>query len=174
MRDGNLHAIIEKLDLKINNLYKQSLFLDIRLRAYETILESRLAMFLSFLNPTWLKKEVDRRQMDMIQEHDIKVHATIKKKQEEASKPKITLINPSNGLKNICFLIVLCGTFMGCVPKWVHDDELTQQKKDFQMIITSYKEELDAKTARLALFNQVNEDGSLRTKENNDLDGWDN
>lgn len=93
---GNVNGLIHKMERKINNLYKKILFLDMRVRAYEETLSHPWHIFRSIIDPLWLRYHVDSVQMRMISEHDKEVMESIKKHQEEDSKPKLQIIGANS------------------------------------------------------------------------------
>lgn len=167
MRDGNVYGLVHELSDRINNLTKQTLFLDMRMRAYEELMSHRKSIIHSIIDPVWLRLEVDKTQLRMMKDHNEQIKEIVKKRQEDSQKSKIQIIQ-ANGLAKL-LIILVCGLiFSGCAS---FD---CQQRINYQnRIISNLRNEVNVKNDRLRKFNQLNEDDSLRGSSNDDSKGWD-
>lgn len=96
MRDGEIMQRINGVEKRLAGIYRQNIFLETRLRAYETVLSKPWAIRAMF-DAKWLKAQVDRVQMEFIREHDAETMKRAEEVKEKAMKPKLTIVN-SNGM----------------------------------------------------------------------------
>lgn len=166
MRDGEIIYRQQNDAKRIAMIYRQMLFIDTRLQAFETSLVSRWDILKAIFNPKSFMVSVNNKQSALLKEHDDRVRELTEKQKQEGQKPKLSIIG-ANGLKLTALLCMLVAS--GCVSKKRYNADLLQCRIENAVL----KIENTAKTDRLRKFNQVNEDGSLRTKKNDDSIGWD-
>lgn len=167
MRDGQIFEIQKQEAKRLAMVYRQLQFLDARIAAYETVLSSTWNTLKAIFNRSWLMKQVEIEQLKILREHDQAIRESIEKAKEEKAKPKLTIVG-SNGISKltaICLFLLVSG----CVTSKTHREVIRQN----DLKVRSLQNEINAKTERLRRFNQINEDGSLRTKRNDDSKGWD-
>lgn len=175
MRDDQVFKIQQDLSGNIATIYKQLLFLDSRMQSYEMVLSDRKSMLKAIWSPKWLKGAVDKFQMNLLQKHGKQMDEAVKKRDEESRKPKITL------LKAVSVAVLSLGLFSGCVSMKVYKADIKKSYehgyKDADAECIKLQERIKPYVIglqeRLRKFNQLNEDGSLRTKKVDDSKGWD-
>lgn len=96
MRDGEIVAKINNLSKKIAMLYKQNVFTECRLRAFESIAATSTLWQRAWwiFAPAAFMHLVDVVQMKLMQDHD----EQLRREAEEASKPKIVAPTPAQSV----------------------------------------------------------------------------
>lgn len=178
MRDGAIYNMKSSLDHKVAALYQQVNFLNLRFIAYENILNNRWTMLKAIFTPSKVQTLVNNEHIKLLKDHEKEVMERMKAMKEESAKPKIQLV-AANGMPKLAALVALL-LLQGCVSLRTHemkkvesyqagyeaaDKECTRLQVKLGAYVTSLQE-------RLRKFNQLNEDGSLRTKTNDDSKDW--
>jgi hypothetical protein len=91
MRDGEIMHKFDTLNKQFSTSYRQMVFLDTRLQAFERVFLNRSTLFKSIINPKSILNEVDTLQFALMRKHDEDLR---KVREEQASKPNITLVKP--------------------------------------------------------------------------------
>lgn len=164
MRDEKIYQMQDSERKRFGMVYRQVMFLSSRHDAYEIVLSKPWARIRALFSNAWLRREVDSVQLRLVNEHDERVKQNAEMAKAEARKPKIVGLNGK-------VLVVLLIAFMptSCVSISKHKRLQERYRIDMARITN----EVNAKTERLRRFNQINEDGSLRSKKNDDSKGWD-
>jgi len=95
MRDDQIYTMNQRRAQTEAALYRQLAFLNTRMEAFEQVFFSPKAMWRSLWDKKWLKAEVDRVHLDLLQKHDAKVKVAAEKAKAEAMKPKLTIVGPN-------------------------------------------------------------------------------
>ncbi len=174
MRDELVYAMVQRQANKIYQLYRSMGILECRMKAMEMALAEK-----------WGNGGLTDRINEIHKELLAKVNQDIKeateKAQTEAKKPRLTIVNPIGGLKPVA-LILFVLSLSSCVTRtqYTRDRDLAYNSGfqaanlecyDLQVRISDY---LNSLKGRLSQFDQLNEDGSLRTKDNDDSEPYDN
>lgn len=173
MRDEQILGMNADTARKVFAIYKQCRYLDTRLTAYEMLFENRKAILKAIWNPQWLRTAADAIQLELIKKHDEEIQESAKRAEEEAKKPKLTVV------KSLAFILAF--SLVSCVSIPTNKKQKEQSFNegyakanieclDLQIKIRDY---VYALQERLRKFNQLNEDGTLRSKKNDDSKGWD-
>lgn len=188
VRDGNIYKMNELNDKKVATLYRQIMFMQTRMQAFEIVFaEIRLIeLFKMAFNRKLFLSKVDQVQTMLIQEHDKAAKESIEKKKEESAKPKLTIVG-ANGISKLAVFFIAGLFASGCISLKKHNKIVSQMAhdnsnanallEDCKKVSKSKDNELRAKTARLKRFNQLDDKGNLRPlrpwKGDKDPEGWD-
>lgn len=164
MRDEKIYQMQDSERRRFGMVYRQVMFLSSRHDAYEIVLSKPWARIRALFSNTWLRREVDSVQLRIVNEHDELVKKNAELAQAEARKPKIVGLNGK--VLAIIFMSVLSTS---CVSMTKHK----RLQERYRIDVATLTNEVNAKTQRLRRFNQINEDGSLRVRKNDDSKGWD-
>lgn len=97
MRDSTLDSKFEILNKQFGMVYRQMVFVDTRLQAFEKVFVSRWALMKAIFNPRSFWKLVDVLHFNILQQHDSELQ---KAKEEITSKPKLTIVKANGLVKN--------------------------------------------------------------------------
>jgi len=162
MRDEEIMAKLAYEKKRAAVIYRQTIFVDTRLQAFETVLQYRFNIIRAFLSPLWLLKKVNQIQLGLLSAHD-------KALSEQTEKPKIQ-ITSANGIWPAA-AVILCLSLLFLSPVGCASAKATEKARlqgfaeadaqciDLQNKLQVYVESLKQ---RLMQFNQLNEDGTLR------------
>jgi hypothetical protein len=170
MKDGFLIKKTQDQAKNISIIYNQLKFIDSRMQAFEKLLENRWDILKAIWNPKGFKKDVDELQIFLLRKHDQNVKEAMQKAQDEANKPKLTIVG-SNGFKGVgmAFLLVLT-LLTGCISSREYKDMRVKMYNEgyeaanfdcvnLQLKIKNYIQTLKD---RLQKFNQIDSEGNLR------------
>lgn len=168
MRDESIFEMQKQQARRVAIIYRQLQFLDSRMLAYEKVLSSTWNKLRALFSRKWMMAQVEKEQLEILRIHDEQIKEASEKAQEEKAKPKLTIVG-ANGISKLCLLFTVSVFASGCVSLKTHRLAM----KECALVQGNLRNEINAKTDRLRRFNQINEDGSLRTKRNDDSKGWD-
>lgn len=172
MRDDKIYQMRNEEFRRMAAMARQLLFVETRQEAMELVMSSTSNVLRGIFNTSWLKRQIDQEQVKLLQGHEDRAREYREKERQEEAKPKLSI--GANGLsKLVGFIFVL--SFLGCVPRAYYQNKveiLEHANSECLAKVKTQDNEIKQKTDKLRRFNQINEDGSLRTKVNDDSKGW--
>lgn len=99
MRDDQILNLHNDEKKRLAIIYRQVMFIQTRIEAYETVLSNRWNVLRGTFDPQSIKKLVDMEQLRLIRKHDEEVRENEEKNKQERLKPKLSIISPNGILK---------------------------------------------------------------------------
>ncbi len=95
MRDGEIYNMLANTNKRVNLIYKQMVFIDTRLQAFEKVLSEPFAGFKGLFTPENILKRVNNIQLELMRKHDQDLKEKAEVIEEELRKPRLTLLKPN-------------------------------------------------------------------------------
>lgn len=92
MRDNTILSNMESTHKRITIIYRQMVFIDTRLQAFEAVSRKPWFLIKALFWPSEFIRKVNNLQMELLKQHDEDMK---KQSEEQKAKPKITLISPN-------------------------------------------------------------------------------
>lgn len=89
MRESLIYELEKKFTQQFADMYKRTVFLDTRIRAFETVLTQRWVALRFLFRPEKLMQRINRLHIALMTKHDEEMKKSI---DELKTKPKITLV----------------------------------------------------------------------------------
>jgi len=170
MREGEIIRRQEQDARQISMLYRQTVFLNTRMQALESLLLDRWSLLKVVLGWRRILSVVGARQKELIKIHDEEV---MRAQEEDKAKTKIQIVPGGaklNGGIKIAAVLFAFLLLQGCVTAYRHRTELVLAKAEgfreadgqcveLQNRINAYVGTLKE---RLALLKQLDDNGELR------------
>lgn len=91
MRDRTLINNFEALNKQVVTTYRQMVFLDTRMQAFEMVLSRRWSFLHAIIRPKWIVEEVNILHLALMRKHDEDLR---KAREEQETKPNLTRVKP--------------------------------------------------------------------------------
>ena len=95
MRDATFFDKVNAINKQIMALRNQTAFCDMRMQAFERLLNHKCILLRALFNPKILVKEVDRIQLVLMAQFEERIRKAAAEKQEQEKKPSIQVYAPS-------------------------------------------------------------------------------
>lgn len=91
MRDSELYAQQEQTKQRVAMIYRQMVFLDCRIQAFEKVLTEHWALLKTVFNPLATMRKVNNLQIELMKKHDADLLEAV---EERKAKPNLILAKP--------------------------------------------------------------------------------
>ena len=92
MRDDTILKNMDSTHKRISMIYRQMVFIDTRLQAFEAVSRKPWLLLKSLFKPAEFIHKVNALQMELLKQHDEDMK---QQAEEQKVKPKITLLSPN-------------------------------------------------------------------------------
>lgn len=90
MRDGEIYRGLSSTNKRVSRIYRQMVFIDTRLQAFEAVFAQRWAALRFLFAPAMIFKSVDTVHLALMKKHDDDMRQRV----ADEAKPKINVIHP--------------------------------------------------------------------------------